>query len=414
MPTIIPIRSDNAYVGIAKQTSQGTPVAPSKFFRWLDNTKLEMDLKNTEIWEGDGTRRLSQLVKKTQMTKGTISFNPRPIELGFIEAACMGTSSDTVTAAAASTTLSSAPSIGATSISLAGNTGLTSAGTAVVILSPGTVNEEIETITTPGTGTGPYVYNLAGGGTISKTHASSDPVQTSTTHTFVDQTDSPYYTIEFGLGSLSGSTGMTIRVTDCKIEQIKRSSKAGELLQYDVDFVGISSVLQGSPSTVTLENHSPFLFVNGVWTWNGSATGDALAIESIELTTKNNLDTGIQSEQLTLAAIILGNLTVDVKASIIYQNQNLFALTYFGSTTGTTDTQAIGQGAMNVTFTQADGFHKVTYNVPAMHYNKTGTPVPKKDGKHYTYSIENVGTTAQGSNAYVAQVVLNNAQTAAY
>lgn len=414
MPTIIPIRSDNAYVGIAKQSSQGTPVAPSKFVRWLDNTKVEMDLKNTEIWEGDGTRRLSQLVKKTQMTKGTISFNPRPIEVGFFEAAFMGTASDTVTAAAASTTLSSATTLNATTISLAGSTGLTSAGTAVVVLSPGTVNEEIETITTPGTGAGPFVYTLANGGTINKAHASSDPVQTMTTHTFVDQTDSPYYTIEFGLGSLSGSAGMTLRVTDCKIEQIKRVSKAGELLQYDVDFVGISSVIQGSPSTVTLENHSPFLYTQGVWTLNGSTTGDALAVESIEITTKNNLDTGIQAEQLVLAALILGNLGVDIKASIIYQNQNLFALTYFGSAAGTTDVQAIGQGALIVKFTQADGFHSIQYNVPAMQYNKTGSPTPKKDGKHYTYSIENTGTSNQGSSAYVMQVAVTNAQTATY
>lgn len=373
-----------------------------------------MDLKVNEIWEGDGTRRLSQLIKKTQMAKGTIEFNPRPIELGFFEAAVNGTTSDTVTAPASSTTLSSAPTIGATTISLAGNTGLTSAGTAVVVLSPGTVNEEIETITTPGTGVGPYVYTLANGGTINKTHASSDVAQTVTTHTFVDQTDSPYYTVEFGLGSLSGSAGMTIRFTDCKFEQLKRTSKAGELLSYAVDFIGIASVIQGSPSTVTLENHNPFLFVQAAWTLNGSATGDALAVESIEITTKNNLDTGIQAEQLTLAALILGNLGVDVKASIIYQNQNLFALTYFGSVAGTTDAQAIGAGSLVAKFTQADGFHSVQYNVGAMHYNKTGSPTPKKDGKHYTYAIESTGTSNQGAQGYVLQTVLTNAQTAAY
>lgn len=51
---IIPIRADNAYVGMALQSLQGTPVAPNYFFRWLDGTKMEYDMKVEEVWEGDG------------------------------------------------------------------------------------------------------------------------------------------------------------------------------------------------------------------------------------------------------------------------------------------------------------------------------------------------------------------------
>src|SRR6266704_6186316 len=103
---IISIRDDNAYVGMAIQSGQGTPVAPNYFFRWLDGTKMEFDLKVTEVWEGDGTRHLSQIIKAHQMVKATIKLNPRPIELGFLESASLGSGADTFVTAVSSTTVS--------------------------------------------------------------------------------------------------------------------------------------------------------------------------------------------------------------------------------------------------------------------------------------------------------------------
>src|SRR6185369_5209368 len=119
---IVPIRADNAYVGIGKQSAQGTPVAPSTFVRWLDGTKFEFDLKVEEVWEGDGTRRLSQVIKNNQSVKSAIVFNPRPIELGLFETACMGAGSDAITVPTVSTQLSAGTSIGATTITVSSNT----------------------------------------------------------------------------------------------------------------------------------------------------------------------------------------------------------------------------------------------------------------------------------------------------
>src|SRR3954462_3584879 len=116
---IVPIRNDNAYVGITKQVSQGTPIAPSTFLRWLDGTKFEFDLKVESVWEGDGTRRLSQLIKNKQSVKMTVNFNPRPVEMGLVEQMAMGAGSDAYTAPATTTTLASSVIVGATSISLA-------------------------------------------------------------------------------------------------------------------------------------------------------------------------------------------------------------------------------------------------------------------------------------------------------
>ena len=410
---IVPIRNDNAYVGISKQVSQGTPVAPSTFLRWLDGTKFEFDLKVESVWEGDGTRRLSQLIKNKQSVKMTINFNPRPVEMGLIEQMAMGSGSDTYTAPTTATTLASSVTAGATSISLAANTGLTSAGTAKVMLTPGSATEEIVTITTPGTGSGPYSYTIANSGTAANAHSSGDSVITSAKHVFTDQSDGDYYTVEIGLGSLNGGAGPTIRVADCKINSLKRESKAGMLLEYSMEIEGLATAAQGSPAVVTLENHSPFLFVQGAWTLNGSTSGDALAVESFDIQQKNGLDL-VQTESLVPSAIIFGNLNIEVTANLVMQNQQLIALTYWGGTSGTTDSQTIGAGSLTLIFTQADGFHTVQYKIPTMHYSKITEPAPKKDGKHYNIGIKAEGVSNQGANTYLLQTTVQNGKTSAY
>jgi len=413
---IVPIREDNAYVGIAKQSSQGSPVAPSTFVRWLDGTKLEFGMKTAEVWEGDGSRHVSQLIKEQQMVKVTVKFNPRPIELGFFEAAALGSNSDTFTGATVSTTVSANTSSGASTITVPVNTGLTGTGTINLVVGAGTANEEIATFNLPVTGVGPYTLTVANSGTLKKSHTTSDVIRTYSQHVLTDQVDSPYYTLEVGLGSLNSGAGPTLRVTDCKVEQIQRSAKAGGILEYSVDFVGIATVAQTNPSVVTYENHNIFLYSqsNGGWTLNGSTTGDAQAVEQFSITQKNAIDTGIQAEALTLAALIFGNVDIKTNCEVIMQNSNMINLTYFGSTTGTTDSQTIGAGNLTVSFTQADGFHVVTYTVTTLNYAQLKMPEPKKDGKHYKFSLEGTSTSNMGQNAYLLQVTVLNTQNSTY
>src|SRR5437763_1586630 len=104
MPTVISaIRGDNAYFGFAQEATAGTPVAPIWFPRWVDGS-IEYDLKTEEVYEGDGTRRASQLVKNQQMIKIKLKCYPRMNELGAIEKMTMGSGSDTITTASPSTT----------------------------------------------------------------------------------------------------------------------------------------------------------------------------------------------------------------------------------------------------------------------------------------------------------------------
>lgn len=412
----LPIRNDSAYFGIAKQSAQGTAVAPTSFIRWLDGSKIAWDPSTAEIWEGDGSRRLSQIIKTKQEVKITTVLNPRPIELGLLEQAAMGAGSDTVTAATVATTLAAATLIGATSVTVAANTGLTSSGTIVLVLEPGTATEEIAIFTTPVTGSGPYtltVSNTYNGGALKLAHSGSGVVRSVTTHTLTDQSDGSYYTIEVGIGTLNGGAGLTMRVRDCKVDSIKRSSKAGELLTYEVTWVGIAVSVQNSPATVTYENHQAFFYTQGVWTINGSTTGDALAVEQFDIQQKNNAN-GPQTESIVLAALIFGKVQVDVSFDFVMQNAQLILLNTTGSTAGTADAQTIGGGSMNLVFMQSDGFHTVAYNMQTLNYTKVPVPEPKNDGKYYNVAASATSTSNMGQNTYVLQTTVGNAQTATY
>lgn len=412
MPTL-PIRNDNAYFGLAKQVSQGTAVAPSTFIRWLDGSKIDWALSASDVWEGDGTPHLSQVIKNKQEVKINMVLNPRPIELGFLENASMGIGADSVTAATVATTLSALTVAGATSITVPSNTGLTGSGTIALILEPGTATEEVAIFTTPATGTGPYTLTVANSGTLKFGHANAGVVRAFTIHTLTDQVDGPYFTIEVGIGTLNSGTGLTMRVRDCKVDSIKRSSKAGQLLTYDVQWSGIAVTTQGSPATVTLENHTPFFYTTGVWTINGATTGDALAVEQFDIQQKNNTN-GPQTEQLTLAALIFGKKQVDVAFDFVMQNAQLILLSMTNSTAGTTDAQPIGSGSMNLVFTQADTFHSVAYNMLTLNYTKVPVPEPKADGKYYSVAAAASSTSNMGANAYVLQTTVQNAQTTSY
>lgn len=423
MPTVItPIRSDNAYFGFAKESSPGTAVSPAIFPRWMDGSNIEIDAKMEDIWEGDGSRRLSTIIKNQQIVKIKLVATLRPIELGFFEVAAQGSGSDSYTAPTTNTTMSSSSSAGATTISIAANTGLTASGTAALVIGAGTASEEIAIFTTPVSGSGPYtltVNSSYNGGALKLAHSSASTVQSAAQHVITDQTDGNYYTVEVGLGTLFSAGGTTLRVRDCKVETFKRSAKAGGLLMHEIEFVGIATTSQGSAATVTLEQHAPFLFTQSSWTLDGSTSGDAPNLKSFDITQKDNLDTGIQTEALTLAAIIFGRLNVDIGFDVVFTTASRIYLTYFGSTSGTTDAQALGLGSLTVTFTQPDTLQTVTYSILTLAYTKVTKPVPKTDGKHFEMKVSGTSIAAPlsgvgSNNTYLLQTTLNNTQYSAY
>lgn len=415
MALIVPIRADAAYFGFAKEATSGVPVAPSLFPRWMDGSQLEIDVKMEDVWEGDGTRHLSTIIKNRQTVKIKWVGTPRPNELGFFETAQAGAVGDVVTNAAVSTTLAAASIAGATSISVAANTGLTGSTAIAIVLEPGTATEEIAIFLPPVTGAGPYTLNVSAsynGGQLRLPHANSGVVRSATIHTITDQFDGNYYTIEVSLGL---AIGITLRVRDCKVETTKVSGKAGGLLMYELEWVGIASTVQGAPATVTLENHNPFLYTQGVWTLDGSLTGDALVVESFDISRKNNLDTDIQTENVYLAAMIFGRLQVDITIEIVFlQGNTRIQSMFFGGPTGTTDAQAVATGALNLIFTLADTFNSVQYNCPTLIYSKVQVPTPKIDGKHFKQALNASSVSNQGQNTTILTTTVTNTQTTAY
>ncbi len=417
------IREDNSYFGISKETSPGTPVAPSTFPRWLDGTSIEIDGKFEDFREGDGSRRLSTIIKNRQSVKIKLVASLRPIELGFFETATQGASSDTYTAPTVNTTLSSGSVIGATSISVASNTGLTGSGTIALVIDAGTSTEEIAIFNIPVTGAGPYTLAVSntynGGNGLKLAHTSGHTVQSAASHVITDQSDGNYYTIEMGLGSLFGAAGTTLRVRSCKVVSFKRSAKAGGALMHEIEFIGIAATVQGSPATVTLEQHGLFLFTQSSWTLDGVTTGDAPNLEGFTIEQKNNPDDTCQTEALTLAALIFGMLDIGFSFDAAFTSASRFYLTYFGSTAGTTDAQAIGLGSLAVTFTQPDTLQAVTYTILTLGYTKTTISNPKKDGKHFKLNVSSTSIAAPlagvgSNNAYVLQTTLSNTQYSAY
>src|SRR5437868_11870174 len=131
---LIPFRGSNFYAGFSEETTPGTPVAPSVFPRWRNGTKVEIAPTFSEEDEGDGSRRTTLLIKNGQMVKITLVTSLRPNERGYFEKWAHGASSEVFTANAVATTLSALTAIGATSITVAANTGLTGAGTIPLVI----------------------------------------------------------------------------------------------------------------------------------------------------------------------------------------------------------------------------------------------------------------------------------------
>jgi hypothetical protein len=499
MTTIpISIRDDNAYFGFAQEATPGTPVAPVWFPRWVDGS-IEYDLKSEEVYEGDGSRRASQLVKNQQMLKIKLKCYPRMNELGAIEKMIMGSGSDTITTATptststgavtggsstsitltsgsgfsatgqsgtfqmlvglgttadpyetvtftaptsgavltvaagynggkfksnhgSGTTVSSiatintsftnSPSAGGTTVQVGNQIGIS--GTPAVVLSPGTANEEIVTLTASSvTGTGPWTYTIANSGTLKNAHTSGDVVSSPVIHVLTDQADGDFWTWEVGLGNLNGAAGTALRVRDCKVESCKESGKSGGIHCYELEVSGIASSVQSTPATITLEAHSLFLYTQGTWTVDGATTGDALNIQSYEIDHKNNLSVE-QTEQLVPATINFGKVNVELKFEILYITPSRTYLIYFGGTSGTTDSQTIGAGAWNVAFLQPDGFQQVVYNLATTHYKKIGLPAPKNDGKAFKQAVEAVSVSNAGANTFVRKVTVYNTQYSVY
>jgi len=421
MATLTPFKGNNFYIGFAEQSSPDTPVAPSIFPRWKNGTKVSIEPAFEEVEEGDGSRRTTLLIKNGQKVKIKFMGSLRPNERGNFEKWAQGVGSDNYTAPTVATTLAGATLANATSVTVHSNTGLTGSGTIALVLEPGTATEEIAIFTIPATG-GSDPFTLAvdssyNGGHLKLAHANSGVVKSKASHVLTDQYEGNYVTVEAGFANQFSAGGTAIRVKACKVDKYTVSGEHGKLVMDDIEMTGIVSTVQGSPATVTLEQHGPFIFYQGSYTVDGNSTAQALRKFSIERS--NNLDDDTQGEGLNPTCLIFGKLDVKLKWSLILTAFSAIYQTFYGSKTGTTDSTQVGLGSFNALFTQPDTLNTLAYNVLTVGYTNSPFPDPQEDGKHWDLDVEGTSVVVPpgGSgpnNAYKLQTTLTNTQYGAY
>lgn len=383
-----------ATMGLAKESTPGQWVAPTI---GIPFTKGDFEDMFTEIkdesYRGNDTvlQGLYQGVVHCEWNLDVLCY---PDLLGHFLCGVIGP--DTVTAAT-STTLSAGTTVGATAIQTA------------VALPAGTVckvgtGAALEYAWTDGvaTGAGPYTSNvttvLGKTGTnrvgLANTHSSSDPVVTTTTHTFKQNpaVALPTYSLTMydTTQTLSGSWG---RLSDL---QLKIDPKGA--VSASIKYMSFPTVVQ-SAQTETFSTYDPLLG----WSWNMTNAGAASTRGlSLDATVKRATE-AIASSDGTQAPreIFAGPIEVDGTYKAIFENQtdmNLY-IQYTQTATTATLQQPVVRGGQSLSLTMSkSGYFKGKRDL--------SQPYVQAD-----FSLAGIYNTTDGG---AVQAVLSNWQSAAY
>ena len=423
---LTPIRGNDAYIGWIKQAAWGTPLAPTFFWRWLDGSEWNPEMKLTSEREGDTSPFISIAWKTHQMGMVKVVEYARPISAGCALQALLGSGSDTYTAPTISTTLSSAVLAGATSLSTVATLG--TVGTLAVAVEGGyssTTGEIVTVDLTTHTGAGPFTYTLANAATFRLGHSNSGTVVSQASHALTRQTG-PYdpYTLEWAYGHAGGTPSSAWRLQDAVCTELKISGQANHPIRFEHTWYGALSKLQAALSSPVYEGagvigtpSAPFRFDQGGSSWqiDGAGTGNAATIAKYDVTIKNSTDVQeFVTETLTPAYFQPGNCDISANLDVVFQNFAQYYETYFGSTapaSGSSDSAIVGVGSFQVTHT-LDAINSLLLNLKNAAY-QTAKITPKLDGKAVHQPIQLIGQrSASVSNPFAA--TLTNAQNSQY
>lgn len=411
-------------MGFAKQSVWQTAVAPTFFSRWLDGSDAEPNTKVQKEREGDTSPFIALMYKTEQMWELKVVEYIRPIGIGFILQALLGTASDTYTAPLQATTLSSSVVVGASSFLTVASIGNT--GTGYFNFTPGYASAvyEVQNVNLLGrTGAGPYTYPLVSG-TFSYAHASSDPVTSASVHTFTrQQTTYDAYTWEVAFGNTT--FGKVFRVMNCVCTGLTLSSEMGKPLKLEHTWVGSQSAIQASFTAISQEGTNlvgvaggPLVHFHAGSTWSidGSTAGNAAGIRSLKLTMKNSTKPeDMQSELVYAPYFLQGDFDIDGQIQVIFESYSQYLNTYFGSaaaTTAATDSYLVGYGAFTTTWT-SDGVNSLQVTCPYVGYTAAKIDPPKLDAKPL---YQNLTFSTYKTPAFPTPItfVLNNSQASQY
>lgn len=423
---LTPIRGNDAYIGWAKQSAWGTAVAPTSFWRWLDGSEWNPEMKLQSEREGDTSPFISISWKTSQMGMVKVVEYARPITCGCAIQALLGSGSDTYTAPAKSTTLAASVAAGATTFQSTADLGnLSTLAVAVEGGYSSTTGEVVTVNLVSRSGAGPYTYTLNGGASFVRSHSNSGTIVSQATHALTRQV-STYdpYSLEWAYGHQGGAPAQAWRLQDAVCTELKISGQANRPIKLEHTWYGALSKLQAALSAPVYEGagvngtpSGPFRYDQAGTSWlvDGAGTGNAATIGKFDITLKNSTDVNeFVTEALTPAYFQPGNFDISASLDAVFQSWNQYNETYFGSTspaTGASDSTIVGVGSFQATFT-ADPINSLLLNILSGAYQAAKLS-PKLDGKAIHQPITLVGQRAVGiSNPFAA--TLTNAQASAY
>jgi hypothetical protein len=319
------------YVGLAKETTQGTWVTPSYY---LPCTKIDFEIQYDQLQDlsyRNNDSNLQGLYQGAGMSAVDLEFPAYPDSIGY---ALRIIGPDTVTAGV-STTLSSSTTAGATSISTAATI---ATGSTIMIGSGATVEYATTGVAT---GSGPYTIPIvtpAAG--LTYAHTSSVAVVSQTTHTFKQSatTAKPTYSLtEYNAFEDWGYPG-------CMLSDVSIKVDPKAICTIDAKFTGWIPTVQAG-ITPTFSEPAPLLgWQFGMTNAGASSTrGLTYQMDLKRPTEAIHASNGSQQPR----EVFSGVLDADVTYSAIYENDtdyNLYLQALQGNPTSMTLTQPVGAG----------------------------------------------------------------------
>ncbi|MFF4644989.1 hypothetical protein [Streptomyces sp. NPDC001389] len=375
------------WIGIAKESTQGTFVAPTFY---LPVSKSDFNIEYTQLKDTSyraNDTNLQGLYQGAGETSASLELSAYPDAIGYF---LRMIGPDTVTVGV-STTLSSSSIAGATSISTAATI---PAGSTIRIDTAG--NTEYAITGTP-SGAGPYTIPIASPATgLTLPHSSSVAVVSQTTHTFKQSASvaKPTYSL------VDNNTFESWGYPGCTLSEVGLKIDPKGVATLDAKLTGWIGSVQTGLAAPTFTNVQPMLG----WQWAmTNAGGSSTRGLSYDLTLKRATDAihasnGSQQPR----EVFSGVLDADIKYKAIYESDtdyNLYLQALQTQPTSAVLTQPITAGGTSLTLTTTTpGWSKGGYD---------------KGGVYVTADFE-INGIYNSTDAGAIQAVLKNWVATAY
>ncbi len=438
----------NAYqISLGHQTVEGTPVTPTQSFRWIAGTTVDPDKKETEIFEGDGGIDISFVNTDSSMWKGKLVFYPRPIDVGMVIDAVMGTSSEALVTAPTGATIGTAATGGTIAAGtyhyaychLYGQVEGPMSADLSQITTGTTSTVTLSSITVDATATKLRIYKgLVGGASgvyslsadvteaTSVTDTGSAPVfvantpsgTTGTGHVFTAQTALDFWTIEAGMiAPVSSGSRIRLWLVDCFFTDMTLEAAPNKPLKITAGFIG-KYVEQETTLIAPVFDAAtkPFITTNVSYLRDGAAE---LFIDKFKVNYALTVDSSLIYTHVYPETFIMERRKVTADYEILFKDATVFWNFVSGGastnpTAGTiVDTAAVTTGSLDARFLAGgtDFTKQLGLTVPSLAY--IIKPVnPDLTGKPFVQAVQ-AFSTKPATGAFMT-FALRNTQTTAY